>query len=629
MINTNEYTFTDLIEQKSIESFDKNDILYEFDDIINKIKRLKIYVPFDISNLFDIEETYNDIEIPKDFNDFYLIYVLTISNKNHFISFLNNTILNKINSNIDEIKLTNDILNKSSFKKSFAKFSSLCSISSLHNFIEEVNNGKYFKSLILILEQIKEKYYNKNSERIYAIYELMNTLFNIINNVILFWNKFFELFENDKPIYYEENIEENEESIEDFLFGTEVVVNNGNNKFKSPNLKNKSADNKNNIFNILSNIPKKINSINKRFKMFRTKAKNHFFYKKYIGRIEGLYERYSGEAKIIENNMKGDPVDILKNEAKTYITKVSNEFTKLGIQLIDLSKKISTLSDPKQSFLLIKKYCGIFAGEITKTNTIPQVMLKATIFKIAQIILKNNKIYGYTAEGMATNKKIPPANHTMVSLFIENPDEKPTEKVVSDIIKDVNSFKLIAKNEKEPIFTVSEVCQEMLSKGITKNDISKIKEYQKESREKFEQVKHELAARGNSKEDKKEINLMRKQNSNIWSGIYKSFEYISKMKNYMLELTDAYFIMMMRIDNLCKECVTSMLEVERMKKDERYNTGFKGTSLKQHKEYKQTEDNEKTKGEQESEKMEAEQNSPSSRAQLQERVNAIKEAMRR
>ena len=83
--------------------------------------------------------------------------------------------------------------------------------------------------------------------------------------------------------------------------------------------------------------------------------------------------------------------------------------------------------------------------------------------------------------------------------------------------------------------------------------------------------------------------------------------------------------MMIRIDNLCKQCVTSMLQVERLKKDDRYNTGYKGDKEKTNKGYQQKEDNYKTKEQRYEEKKEV---YAERRENLRNRLEGIRKAMR-
>ena len=91
--------------------------------------------------------------------------------------------------------------------------------------------------------------------------------------------------------------------------------------------------------------------------------------------------------------------------------------------------------------------------------------------------------------------------------------------------------------------------------------------------------------------------------------------------------------MMTRIDNLCKECLVSLLHTETMHRDERYNTSHKADNIDSHKQYTQrdNEENVKTKGEQQLEKMQKTQETKAEYAerkqQVNEHINEIKKAM--
>ena len=349
---------------------------------------------------------------------------------------------------------------------------------------------------------------------------------------------------------------------------------------------------------------------------------------KYIGRIDGLYERYADEAPIKENGMKGDPVQILKDDAKDYIIDVSDKFTDLQIELLDMAKRFSTMSNPKEMLSYINRYCGMYKSEMEKAMQIPLAMTKATRFKIANIILEHNKIYGYNTESIVENGKIPPANHAMVSLFVERPDEQPFDQHVSDIIKDVSSFKLIASNEKKPIFETTQVCNNLISKGIQANDLKSLKKYKKEN---YRKVKSNIDDYISEEEKpRKAKSQYIKQTKNIWKGIQKSAEYMANIKSYIVDLVNGYFIMMMRIDNLCKECVTSLLNVERFRKDERYKTGFDADKKNDNNQYKQNEEKEyKNKATREAEREELRKSDYSEMKQsMRTRILEIKEAMK-
>lgn len=322
----------------------------------------------------------------------------------------------------------------------------------------------------------------------------------------------------------------------------------------------------------LSEIPQMITEISRKFKMFRMKSKNHFFYKKYLGRIDHLYERYANEARVKENKMNGDPVKILKEKATQYIERVSDQFIALHGELMNMSKQIERAEDPKVALGIINKYLRDYKTDLTKANEIPVRMMKATKDRVAQIILEGNRIYGYTRESIIA-KKVPPPNHTIVSLFVDNPHEVPEVQAVSDIFESVDSFKLIAANQKKPVFDVSLVTNNLVAKGVQRGDLKYVSKASHISMNNVNRFNKE------HKGDKEQLEGdQKKQMSCIWKGLKQSTSYMVKMKKYVANMIKFYFVMMCRIDRLCKTAVVALLYVERSKVDKRF-LGRQGTGL--------------------------------------------------
>ena len=505
---------------------------------------------------------------------------------------------------------------------------------------------------------------------LYLIYILYSTIVSNIIETKEFWNKFFDFmtpgndaidneYVNDtmnvdrdiKMILNDlDSIEIEEDN--DNLFGSESLYDPlfsledddtsawaayGNNVIDSINpFKKGTKLNNKNPFKVAAEFfkafPNKVNKIRKQFKMFRMRAKNHAFYMKYMGRIEGLYERYADEATITENGMKGDPVKILKEEGHEYISNVSNSFVDMQHGLVDISKKFAATGNPKEMFTILKGFAGMYMNDTAKSSSMSTNFETSLRFKMGEMITKGNKIYGYTPESIAENGKLPPSNHAIVSLFVDRPDEKPFDQKVSDIFKDTESFKLIAKNEKEPVFEVSMICSDLLTKGIQKEQYKNLSRYRKDSIAKFDSIIDDLVA--NDPKPKKAKRELSKQFKACWKSLLNGFNYVVKQKNYISDLISSYFIMMTRIDNLCKIAITSLLHVETDHKDESYKTGFKGDSLKSHKEYQQKsadEEGRQTKGEKERAKMEAaaerKAQYASKKTEMNNHINAIKKSM--
>ena len=692
MINTNTHI---LCEPYEIENYlNKNEIdvttfTQKTLDLISSTKNSNYENISDIEKFDDsIRNNALSIDIPDNFHSFNINKIYQYSNIgeiNKLISKLNEKTQKIFNlSNdidveeaeeyIEQIRnLVEDIRNGNVYnEKSFDTFGDL---TTFKNIIDICNNSFYtsiiewitsFPSKLVDIyiknatKTINNKSYiietkinsNKPSELkkeiLYLIFILYEALVKNIIDTKLFWSSFLDMLDPETDV---DNIEfvdddsdinsilsdldiseyENEddtyyyggESLDDPLFGLEY-----DNPIKTGNKKTNPFAK---AFKTLKGLGPKINKIRKQFKMFRMRAKNHGFYMKYMGRIEGLYERYADEAIIIENGMLGDPVEILKEKGHEYISEVSNGFVNMQHELIDIAKKFASSANPKDMLNMLKNYGGMYMNDTAKSSSITSNFITSMRFKIGELILTHNKIYGYTTESIAENGKIPPSNHTIVSLFVDKPDEKPFEQHVSDIFKSPDSFKLIAKNEKEPIFVVSVICSNLLTKGIQEDSYKMLKQYRKESKEKFELMLKELTA--NAENQKKEKRNMTKQFKYCWKAILAGYDYLVSMKGYISDLIQSYFIMMTRIDNLCKECLVSLLHTETMHRDERYNTSHKADNIDSHKQYTQrdNEENVKTKGEQQLEKMQKTQETKAEYAerkqQVNEHINEIKKAM--
>jgi len=641
------YEADNYIEKNTIRN---ENFIEKTSELIESIKNSNYEYIDEIKNLDkDIIKNYMSLKIPYDFTDFSKDIIYQYSNSielNKLILSLREYTKDIYNLDSDEsyediIDILNifknkliDFKNGNVYNKSFDTFESL---SSFENVIS-ISDSLMYNSLIEWISEFpkdllnlefdrltdnigennptnseddeNEKLIELKKEILFNIFELYKIIIKNIINTKIFWNSFLDLIEPDNKIneFINTDVDEKINSIlneldemDDIDYDEdEYIYGNEDGDFAKSNKKPLEVSAK-----FFKEFPGKINKIRKQFKMYRMRAKNNAFYMKYMGRIEGLFERYADEASVLENGMKGDPVQTLKEEAHEYISGVSNEFVDIQNSLIDLSKKFASSGDPKQMFAMLKSFGGLYMGDVQKSASIPESFLTSMRFKIGELITKHNKIYGYTAQSIAENKKLPPSNHAIVSLFVDRPDEKPFEQKVSDVIKDVDSFKLIAKNEKEPIFEVSVICSDILTKGIQRESYNQLKINKKESKEKLELKLRDL--KENSKDYKKERRDMIRQFKGCWTAMERAYDYCVKTKSYVSDLIQSYFVMMTRIDNLCKVCLTSLLHVETMHRDGTYNTGHKADKLKSHKEYSQDEkdlENRKTVGEKEIEKKE-------------------------
>jgi hypothetical protein len=630
------------VEQLELITLNIDDILCKMIDIIKCSYRELINIGKSYSiNIDDIDDAkyvlknnsekidYKEIFNENDKNEYYIsinyIKATNILNylKNLIIDYSSYYLINKDKLKYDEIMKDIDNLKVEYNNDITEDFNSLFNYD---NIIASIVDSKEFykdikDTIKVIIKTIKKLVINSTIEfnnKEYdegSIKEVINKVTCFINNYLkqLYIHRHYSFkiisYLSSLKIDIEDN-KDKEELIEEYntYYSEEDynIYSIEDNEDASDNVEHISELNENkSIISKLQSLPLKLTKINRKFKLFRTKSKNFLFYRKYLGRIEGLYKFYANDAQVQENKLKDDPVKILKEDATNYIQEFSDNLTVIYNELNILAKKLSSITDPKEALAQVNLYLKEYKTSIDDIKKLPNRLIKKTKQRIAEQLVKDNEIYGYTVESIV-EKKFPPANYVIVSLFEENAHEPPEAQRVADIIKDPNSFKLIASNEKKPILDTANLSNSLITQGIQSNDIKQVSRFKKLSIERF---KHDAKAMNidNGKHDdtdeENENNLQGKVKS-IWKGIEKAMHYVVNMKSYTAKLIEAYFIMVVRIDNLCKECLVSLLRAERMIKDERMKTGFKGTSLKKYKGLTQYDDSEyKTKGDKEMAKL--------------------------
>ena len=360
---------------------------------------------------------------------------------------------------------------------------------------------------------------------------------------------------------------------------SKTTHNNPDNKHR---VEAKKAEQKD-LFDKLKELPHKANHVIQRARMFKRKLSNMGFYKKYLDRVEsGLYERYAGESSVLENVMKGDPVQILKNEAQQYIQEIVHKLNELYQEVLKMSKELEDKTTAEACINVIKKYCSEYASDTNKYgNKIDQnklswktKLLEATKFKIAKILMRNGerKVYGYTMRNMV-QKGYPKPNHLIVTLFVKNPEERPQRQTVKDIFTDVKSFEIIGNADKSDVFNVSGMTEAVLSKTVNNNIMNEIKLTRETALKAFANAKIP-----NKKDEGKIID-------EIWDGIRDSCKELLTRKEYMIDCINVYFDMILRIDKLARKSIQSMLEYENVVMDKKYKRHLNVSHTKDKNEY--------------------------------------------
>lgn len=337
-----------------------------------------------------------------------------------------------------------------------------------------------------------------------------------------------------------------------------------------------------NVFDFLNELPGKVESINKKFRLQFRKNKNRVFYRKYLDRVRaGLYERYGDQARVEENNMVDDPVIILKGPAESYIRSLVKNINSLYETVTKMAKELETKTTAEAAIPVVQAYCKdalsqtVSGSKVNKDKqTWKEKILHSTKYKIAKILLSNRdtQVYGYTAKNIVL-KGYPKPNHLIVTLFVENPEESPQEQSVKSIFRSAESFDILADADKQDVFNVSNMCEAILSKTVDNKVMNEIKERKNKCLSNFKNAKVE-----NKKDNGKILD-------SIWDGINASCKELLSRKAYLIDCINIYFDMILRIDNLGVKAIKEMLEVEAAHRDTRYNTGLSHKKLDENNKY--------------------------------------------
>lgn len=360
-----------------------------------------------------------------------------------------------------------------------------------------------------------------------------------------------------------------EMSLEDLIHSCKIESNNI--KIQSIEDENKhqiAAKNaqKHSLLDKIKEIPAKANLINQNFQLWARKRKNLGFYKKYLDRVEsGLYDKYASSSEVLENKMLGDPVDILKNEAKVYIHDIVEGINKVYSDLLNASKQLEDVVEADKCKAIIDKYINKdvidqnIKGEKSEDNSYKIKILNATKLKIAKVLMKNGerKVYGYTVKNMVL-KGYPTPNHLIVTLFVDNPELKPEKQPVDQIFQSAESFRILADSDKQDVFNVSNMTKAALDKTVDNKVMNTIEMYKSNALSKFKN-----ASLDNKKDQGKIIDQ-------IWDGVKLASKELLSRKSYIIDCINIYYSMILRIDRLAVNSIKAMLANEAMNLDSKY-----------------------------------------------------------
>lgn len=324
------------------------------------------------------------------------------------------------------------------------------------------------------------------------------------------------------------------------------------------------------ITNKVAQIPIMTKTFSNKVRMFLNNRKSKWLYSRTLGKMDGLFEQYGGDAQIKENNFKDDPVIILKDQLTPDIIRIGKEVAVLCDEVENLMKKASNMSSPDGVIGLANEWVKgskipdlSLAGEKTENLTLKKKIIFGTRSRLVNILCKNNnKIYGFSYQSMVV-KKLPPPNIFVISYFLLNFQEVPQAQRVSDIFKSADSFRIMANAEKKDIFQISELMNAVLKNKLTAETFERIEMKRKETNAKMRKT---FKDNGESELDKEK----EKQYKDSMNGFEESLKVMFKQKLYIAEMINVFANMIMRIDNLCVNSLKSMLAVEATRVDPRF-----------------------------------------------------------
>ena len=326
--------------------------------------------------------------------------------------------------------------------------------------------------------------------------------------------------------------------------------------------------------------------INDVFKVNKEKLKaklNESFFRKWIGRVPSMYQHYANSAQMYENRMKGDPTQILLNEGVNYLKEMTSRTESIFNELINTCKKVTSAGDIQGKVNAVKGFCKQYPIEdiSAEPKTVKQQIVNEACYRIADAILQENGVYGYTAEGIVQNKKFPTSNHIVTSLFVENAQEKAEEQSVSSIFSSPDSITVFATPEK---LNVLESGFRQTTNAIMSNFNPRlISSTQKNMHQNYKLYVNNLSrrasAQGASEEIDGDVGQTKKIAKALEDGLIDALDVVIEQKKRCIQCVGSMYEMGGRIANLAKRCIAAMHDEEAKHRDNSFNTGSNSARL--------------------------------------------------
>lgn len=390
-----------------------------------------------------------------------------------------------------------------------------------------------------------------------------------------------EAMDDDDSDTWDEGLEEDEEKESDNKEPQETVQDLDNQV--KPDDSEKEVDEKGmlnkvrkffgKVKNNIAAIPSKVRLITKKIQLFMKDRKHLYFFQKFRGKFEGLWEQYSDGIEIEENEFLGDPVKIISENLPNYIIAFGKTMCELSDEVQKLADDVEKAPFDKK-MQMVKEYSKEAPSRDEKGHEIPEEKMGKRIYlatrkKLSQIIFNQEaaggkiRIYGFTEESVTVGK-LPPPNHLIVSLIVKDPFKEPVARPLRDIFDSWESFNILADSNKQKLFSTQELANAVLKNSINVDTFKKMETNRKN-----------LFARLKAPEfktmDKKEAKRRKKMTKQIANGLSQSVKTMGKMKIYLMECINAYFSVILRVDELAFTAVKMMANAESEGNDIRYD----------------------------------------------------------
>jgi len=365
-------------------------------------------------------------------------------------------------------------------------------------------------------------------------------------------------------------------------FSTESEDVNSSDEEKTLNEAKSWRDGLKNIGKLVLNIKTKIDQgkLNVKHFMDKMNLMRDMFYRKNLGKIDHMFERYGGEAEIVESKLNGDPTTILMEKCGPYLAQVVDGAVDVYHHYNNHMNKLFECTSMPDMIKHINSYLTLEDVKLTNKSSdgeIKTALVKDLRYKMAGILLNDNKVYGYTVDSIV-QKSYPPIKHLMVCLFCENPQEKPFTQKVNEIFDSGKSFKIMGKKFKEVVLESSRIVSEKLKNVSVEDDFKRVSAHMNifiVNNKKSINTGHDNDKNHHPDDRKKDlarrISIL-KDHRGVMESFIPLFIYVSDAGNAMYDIS-------LKIDYTCRDAVKGLLNIESGAKDSNYKHNL-GTNAK-------------------------------------------------